>query len=524
MFTNIQINGNILDFQTANLNVINKKQSGLDLIYNQIILTPNYINVGNLSSVYNKEIILWNANYNSVFLTNISVDNLSNENLSGFSSGEIYTNTIKKYDLTVGVDGDSDINTIFHFNFVNEELTTDLNIIGSRISTFDYDINWNSSNYPVESYNHYNEIITTHSGQEQRVNYSEDTRLNIQYYYTLSDNERIKAENQIYSSGASKIQIPLHHQKTKLLSEINTGSYQAEFINIYSQFQKNSNVIIKENGKKDVLKILDITDNIVTFESQITNNYSTNAIIYPLALVYLNNNIAFNYKTNNVTNFLLTFDIVDSELYNITYNQDDYEIYDNLPLILRKETIKIDITKTFERNFEDVDFQIGFRSRFIKDKTPSIIFNHNISLFGKEEIAKTKALFNNMKGRFNEFYINSTSDDLILSESIGSLETSIKIENDGQLNFNNNVIKSIIRIELKNGNSYIRKVLNYIENTDNKISLVLDSNLGLDIEKNEVANIQYLSNARFNNDTLTINHITDEYAEISIDVKILRNP
>ena len=521
--TDIVVTNNQIELELSNITVETKSQSPLELLFGQVISTPAIVNIGELSGEYIDYIQLWNASGSTININNISGVGTTGITLDGLQNGVINNNNILNYTLTVSTDGPKDIDGTFTYNFTESQFNTNLQVLGSRISTFDFDLNWESGKTPKEYYSHVTDIAVSYSGKEQRVNITEDPRLKIEYSYNFIGRERIKAENIIYNVGDQKILIPIHHQKTKLLAPVNIGDNTAEMYTEDNLMQIGTSIFVKEGLDKNTMKITNITGTTVTFENQFSKNFGLNAVATPVMLCYLNNNIAFNYKTNDIAECLLTFDIIDSHFNNITNNIDNYEEYDGLKLIVRKPTRNIDIKKTFERQFQTLDYTAGYRTRFSKDKTPAIIFNYNFALFGRQEIKETKALFNNLKGRFNEFYVNSTSNDLILADDIQLTEVAINIYDDGQISFDNNIIKSIIRIELKDGSVYIKKVLDYIPQVDQKLSLIIDSSFGVDISIDDVANIQYLSNARFNNDTLAIDHISDEYAEIAIDIKVLRN-
>lgn len=521
--TNINILNSLNSLLNYNINVSKKLHSPIENLFHQIIISPSELNLGNLSGDKIEKITLWNNTSYRAELFNINGINVEGLILTGLQSGILYPNSSVEYILEIPKSGESVIDSIFEFNFLNSDHNVSLSVTGSRLVLFDFDINWKTSNPPKEYYSHNTDIAISYSGKEQRVNISENPRFKFEYFYTLFDQERIEAENLIYSLGDQKIQVPIYFQRSYLTEDIEIGDKEIKIDNSYNIIQEGTSILIKDNNNKSVLKVKSIINDIIEIEDNLIYSFKKDSVVIPLINCYLNNNIAFNYINNNIAEFLLTFDVEDSDFNNINNNIDNFEQYNGLKLITRKPTRDIKFTKTFERQFEDMDYGYGIRKRIEKDKTPAILFNYKFSLFGKKEISEMKALFNNLKGRFNEFYIDSLSNDLILNSDITAEQLSLVIEDNGQISNNENIIKKIIRIELNNGEVYIREILNYSKTLNDKISILINNSLGVDISKNDIANIQYLSNARFNNDTLNIEHITDDYAEVSIDIRILRN-
>ncbi len=519
----VLVTKNTINLSSKLVNIIEKANSMADQIYNQIIITDSYYDVGEVTSLKTYNVQLWNATFDNKTLLNIENNGANGVLLEGKENGVIGSNSVIDYVLNVDSDGDSVIDSELIFNFENELYNKSLIVEGSRVSLFDYDINWDSSDYPKVSYTHYTDIIESYSGKEQRVNVTENPRMKVSYKYSLSDSERIAAENKLYIDGSKKIQIPLFFQLKRLKQEINKGDNSAVFDVKNTILTIGRSVLIRNGNKKSVLKISNIIDDVVYFEETISNDFSLSSEVIPLVMSLIENDIEFTNYGTNFNNISLTFDLLDTEMSTITNTDDNYLKYDNLTVIDRRPTRAIDISKNMQRNFQTIDYTIGFRDRIQKDKTPAIVMSMDFSVIGEDEIGELTALFNNHKGKFGEFYINSNTNDFILKQDINREDLKVIVENNGQSNFNDSNVKNLLLFNLKNNEKVIKKVINYQALSNNEIAINIDSVFDKDIKISDVNNIQYLSNARFNNDTIQFNMISKDYAEVSIDTKLLRN-
>ena len=508
-------------FTTQSLNFGEKLQSMFDFVYNQVVIDPVLITAGTITSDFYQQIRLWNATSEPQNLQSIVKVGTSGIDFDGFQSGIIQPGEILYYDLTILPDGPDEINAQLIYDFSDDFYNTTVRITGNRVASFNYDINW--SNGVQEFYRHFTDVVTSYNGKEQRANISEQPRYSVEYFYTFTDEERIEAETFIYNNGAKEVLIPMWHQKSVITQPVGAGDNVIVVDLQDSSLQVGSDCVVSDGFNHQFLKVQTILNNTVTLNGSISFDIKEKGSVAPSYYCKLNQNVAFDYENKNLSQLLLRFDIADSDFLMITNDFDNLEEYKGLKVLARKPTRDITFTKTFERTFEDVDFGYGRRERFEKNQKASVNLTYNFSLFGKKEIAETKAFFNNMKGRYNEFLVETGSNDMILSQNIPTGTDTIIIKSNNQTSFANDSSKQYLRIETVKGNVYIRDILSYTDLGDGETNVVLNDTINESLDISQVASIQYLANARFNNDEMQINNITDDYAEISIDIKILRS-
>lgn len=103
--------------------------------------------------------------------------------------------------------------------------------------------------------------------------------------------------NQINRWATARTLIPVYHDRTKLTAPAASGQPIISCDTVDRRFFLGQRVLVAGNQQRcelvdtEVVQILDITDTMLTFTSNLTNSFSTNALVYPLmeAKVMLSN-------------------------------------------------------------------------------------------------------------------------------------------------------------------------------------------------------------------------------------------
>lgn len=523
IFTNV-----VIDSQNPNKNKVDKVASIKipslgDLLFDTVTIIPEIINIGTISSVYTFDIQITNTTLSTVTITDISTVNGEGFQIS-LSEGSmtITPGGFSVFEVKVSPEGSSTIEAKVVFEFNNEEDNVVFcEVNGSRVALFGYDIDYSQ---PINEYYKHNTLITTsNNGSELRSSISQNPRMSFDYYYTFTDSESRQVQNMIYQSQMKEIQVPIFQLKGRTLTESNSGDESIEVFNLYLNIEAGMSLMIKNGSEYEVLEILNINGNTITFSSKISNSYPSGTPVFPIMDCLINNSFMSEYKTNNLFNTLVTFDVIDNKYKNILSTRDaDIPTYKNEYVLLRNPSRDVTFRRTNIRQYDSIDNGYGVRTRDVNDNSPAITMTYVISLYGKEEINKFKVMFNKSKGRYRDFYATSSTNDFVASGDIISGSSSLKVINDGQSMYNENANFKDLCILLKNG-EYIYKEITSIDSEDEGNLLVNFLNdFTQDISKEEIGSIQFLSKARFNNDTLQISHLTDEYAEVTIDINIFR--
>lgn len=489
-------------------------------IYSQIFVLPDYINVGNVSQDTTYNVVLWNAKETQETLNSITETGTDGILLTGIESGLINSNAYITYSVEVTTLGPSVIDATYTFN-MDSGTTSTLSIEGSRVVLFGFDVNW--SQLPKESYSHYTDVRIAYDGTEYRHNLTENPRMMLEYYYTLDDADRMKLDGLLYSWADKIFLVPIYSQLTKTSNAITAGdtSVQIELEN--TDIQEGMSLLFG-NIKDNVINVVTgVINNVVTFNTAFSKDFPENTYVTPLCQSYINSESNTAHQTQNLTEMLATFTIKDDTILTITNSIDNFEEYQGLKVLTDEPNRRVTINRAYSRLTDIIDYGSGVRARVTKDKKPAVVFNYTFDCIGKNEISNIKAFFNNMRGMADEFLVSTFTADMKLAEPIGATDTTLVIENTGvgTYYFNNNQKDHVI-FYLSDGTTEIRQIINVLGNDNNTERLIIDSPFNKNLDISQVNSIQFLSNARFNSDTIQFEYETDEYARATIEIRILR--
>lgn len=518
---NINISDGIFPVNSDVLTSVNSNWQHGQLLYGAVILEPILLDLGNLSGAREDTINLWNISGGDLVLNNIIGSGVSGLNLTGKTSGLIINGEVLQYTLQSLPMGDANIDATYSFNFDKTEFNTSFNVIGSRLPIFDYELEW--SNGQRVYYKHYTNILESYNGKEERYGISENARVALEYYYKVTGNIRQKMENLIYNSQNANFQVPLWLQPGYIMQDASAGDLTIFIDATNTDIQEGFNVYVGDYYDNQIVKIetFDELTGQATLENNLISDIKADQPVYLLAPCKMTSNLDMSSVTRDFTELMIRFEIDDNTISNIVNKVDNIEEYDNLKVLYQKPSIDVEVRRSYNRKVDVIDNGYGVRQFFNQDKTPEIIMNYRFDVTDKSAIKDTLAFFENTKGRLNEFLITSGMRDIYVVDDIEQTETTITVENNGQKQFVNNVQRNKIRV-VTNDNVYYKTILD-IQEESGFLKLFLDSSFGVNINAEDIIEVQFLSNARLNNDEFIINYITPEFITTSIDCKIFKN-
>lgn len=490
-------------------------------IYSQILVIPEQINAGNVSQTTTFKVVLWNTTDSVQKLTSISEVGTTGMLLTGKGTGDMSPNSHFDYTLDLTTQGPAFIDAKYHFNF-ESGVSDSFAVTGSRVVLFDFDINWRQ--LPKESFSHYTDVRVAYDGTEYRHNLTENPRFQMQYYYTLTDEERMRLDGLLYSWADKIFLVPIYSQLTNITSDIKAGDRNADIKLENTDIQVGMSLYIGNNKKDgEIVNVKQVFNDIVTFDNSIEKDYKNGTFVTPLCQAYINSQSKTSSQNNEITEIIANFDVQDNTILTITDSVDNFEEYDGMKILTQEPNRQITIDRSYARLVDVVDYGSGVRSRVSKDKKPAVVFNYTFDCIGKKEINNVKSFFNNMRGMTDEFLVSTFSNDMKLARNISAGENTLIIKNTGVGTYYlNNAQKSMIIFYLSDGTKEIRKIVNVLYNTEETERLVIDSPLNRDLNVQDIQSIQFLSHARFNSDSIEFEYETDEYARANTEIRILR--
>lgn len=497
-----------------------KDLSFADLYFNRIHLFPKKINFGLIDSKKEKEIELWNS-----YFENKTLIETTGDFSQGLSFNEPVFNVVYKMNsskvitLVAETDGTNTIDTTFNFNFSDTYAL--LKVEGKR-NIYIFDIVPRSEKSEIYSFN--TDIIRAESGNEQRIQLLQDSRLVFNYNYLVEKYDIQRIEYLIFSSQAKEILIPKWSQNEFLQSKVNVSDNVIYFDTRFKDIAVGSLLMLKDNNVTESIEILEVYNDRIISKFPIEKSFEKNSYIVPVVYCYIDNITKSNH-TNNVAEFNISFKIAPKENLNIINNVYEFETYRDLELILTQPNKISKINTTYNRDSITLDPNFGVINVYDINKQNFNSFNYEYILTSKEEIQNFKTFLNKISGRSKPFYMPSFQDDLYIDEffTYDLTKQSFLIKS---VDYQTTYLKSFrdIIIYYKDSTYSIYRIINAEKSNDlvGYDNITLDRTFDKITSYDNIDSISFLNKSRFLSDSSTINFITDEIATVTKNIQTLK--
>src|SRR5690606_17853895 len=184
--------------------------------------------------------------------------------------------------------------------------------------------------------------------------------------------------------------------------------------------------------------------------------------------------------------------------------------YRGLPVLDARPDEAEDLTGTYERAMRMLDNISGIP--FVLDAADAAfaVQAHAWKLNGIAERSAFRSLLYALRGRQVAVWLPTHADDLHLIETLASESVSATIENIGYARFGlGRVGSQDIRIEVRNGDVYYRRITNAVAIDGETEQITIDTALGTTVAPEDVARICFMMLARSQSDVTEIHHVTD---------------
>ncbi len=486
-------------------------------LYNRIIIIPHVVSLGNISSLQVFEVTVWNAFKHEVNLSEIKLFNTEGIELKGHDGinhfGPI---SLKKWTVYVNMQGPADIDAKISWIFENTSAT--LSILGSRTTDWTFSPNWDEN--IVENLEFLTSVYQSISGAEQRVSKRLSPRRTLEFKVSLSGKEKQLFENFVYSFGSRIWSIPIFYDKTSLHHAVSSGDTQLFLDTTGYDFSETGRILITNGKIKETLEITEIKSGTLFLKRPILNRFDNNADIYPLRSAVLTDMPVITKLTDGVSTSQIRLLIHEHNAWSKDISH--LPIYRQHPVLEPTSSWHEDISAQYLRMIKTLDNGTGLPTYFDTASKAFQLITHHFVATNRDEQQKLRQLFYYLNGRQKPIWVSSSSSDFdVLSDIKGKI---FYVKNIGftETSFNQ-VGRKDIRIEWTGGVLYKRiKSATLVDENTEMIGLDTED---LNISKDNILKISFLTLSRLESDTVTFKHITDSdgLATVTVNFRGLRD-
>lgn len=473
--------------------------------YNRIHITPASLDVGNLMSLKNYEINVWNAFFSQKTLGSLLESADSGMLLTQPSPAPLVYNPLQihTYNLRVDVSGPPVVSGSYLFDFGFIQIT--FNVFGKRVVVWPF-----QPQEGVEESLEWKTDVIRYKAGEQRIALRDAPRQSLSYRYFMNDEQVSIARAMAYGWAHRQFGVPVWTEWSRV-GQLAEASSTISFDTTGMTLVPGESVFLWESSEKyEATVVATVSAGGVTLVVP-TSQAFENAYACPLRYAKCPQGFKFKRGPNNLIQVEADFQV--------TINYDfsaGIGLVKHSGLDVLTDTMYYlgDYTETVIREVETFDNGIGNIYSEAKydysDQKLLICF----STRGKAELKRVKQWLYSLKGKQKAFWLPSRSNDLTLVSNADSTSQVIHVKSIG---YGLYYTTRAIRIVRKNGTITYHNVTGGATN-GGVDSLSFDALIGVTANVSDVATINFLHKVRLDTDRIEIKHEDAGYATIKVPV------
>jgi hypothetical protein len=477
-----------------------------DDYYYRIHVNPTELQLGNLLSAQQREIEVWNAHFSSKLLSSIGESGTSGLELTEPETAPTTFGVLESriYDLNISTQGAPVLNAVYTFNFPSESPT--LTVTGTLVviwpfipqTRFTEQLEWKSDVVP--SYNNEQVLALRHAPRQL-----------LDYTFHLNEHQFscLKAIGMGWSHQMFGIGVWAEATRVGNLSISDTTIL---FDTSYADYRDDDIILIWESDTKfEAVETLEILADRVNLKLPLTVDY-TAPYVMPLRLAYALQGVKFKRGASTYIVARANFQITQSVDLSASLSYDTYKTKD---VVTDRTVIQKSLNENIVRRVDIFDNGSGPIEVEVKNGWSEHIQVLNFDITTRSELWAVRGWLHSRYGKQKRFWLPSWNADLVLVSGVSSTSTTLTCTAiDYALYYDT----KDIMIQKMDGTRLYNRVLSATTDSNGDEILLLENQVGEDLQVSDVDFISFMSHARFNTDRVRLQHSYADRVRISIPV------
>lgn len=480
-------------------------RSYFDDFYNRVHINPRALRLGNLVSTQVSEVLVWNA-----WLFPITLEGIEGVQ-EGVSidgpQGPLALGALQEisWDVTVTPEGPSTIDTSLTWNFT-EVPDARLQITGVRIVAWTLTPDWSDGIRERLAWS--TDVMSSDERDEQRRAIRLSPRRSFDVRMYVEDRERALFEVMMRGWGGRIWAMPVWPDIQILRTPVTLGATSISCATEGRDFRAGGLAMLRSESAfvSEVVQVETVESDSLTLLRPTQMAWPAGSRLYPVRTARFEAQPRTRRLSDRATDVRATFILVEPS----DWPEAELPTYRGLPVLDARPDEAEDLTGTYERAMRMLDNISGIP--FVLDAADAAfaVQAHAWKLNGIAERSAFRSLLYALRGRQVAVWLPTHADDLHLIETLASESVSATIENIGYARFGLGQVGSQdIRIELRNGDVYYRRITNAVAIDGETEQITIDTALGTTVAPEDVARICFMMLARSQSDVTEIHHVTD---------------
>lgn len=414
-----------------------------------------------------------------------------------------------------------------------------------------------------ETYEFKTTVFTSRSGKEQRMSERAKARRTVAFTTMLWDDRLQAFQALMHERGASTITIPDPARYAAILDQPTAIGATVLYLTAAPPWLVEGMALSLSNLDHTEFRTGDEITNVgafstafddvdfdvtrrcsLTLTAPLTRAWSAGTVIRPVITGRLKKDVEFAYQMANVANADISLSVLPpSDVPDL--GAAAFQVFDGRPVLLTAPNWTQPPSVTHNTPFEEVDYGRGIVQAFLPVEFYTRITQFNYSGRSREDVGELLKLFVDMRGRQGEFYCPSWVDDMRPSGGIVSGTSVLTILGTRIANtYADSTVNNAVAIRLNDGRWIFRKIASIASTTEDGpgafstaygedfdaedgsgffSQLTFSAPIAEDIYQSEIAMICWFNVCRFASDTLSINWMTDDVAQVVAQIMTLES-
>lgn len=491
-------------------------RSYADDFYYRVHVTPQSLDLGNVVSTQTTTVRIWNAHFEPRTLDTIdgAAEGIV---IGGQPSPPLLVQPLAelRYDVSVTPDGQPTLDTTIAWTFDNAE-APGLRITANRIIAWAFAPDW--ADGVRERLEWLTEVLQSESMAEQRTAQRIAPRRTFSAPVMVDGRERQLLDLQLFDWGARIWALPIWPDIQLLATPIALGATRINCQTADLDFVEGGLAMLQGETAfaLEVVQILAIDVAGLDLQRGTQQAWPAGTRLYPARSAQLTEEPSRTRLTDMAESLDVSFLVMDAcdwpEVMPTT-------LYRGWPVLESRPDESEDLTNQYARLLSTLDSGYALpRSTDFAGRAMPVRAWRWLDL-GRAERGALRSLLYALRGQQKALWIPTHADDLTLVDIALSTATTLDIAYCGYTRFAQaKAGRRDIRIELRSGAAYHRRITGSTEITADIERLSIDSALGVAIAPADVLRISWMTLSRGNDDAVEIDHITDSEGVASCEL------
>lgn len=373
------------------------------------------------------------------------------------------------------------------------------------------------------------DVISSTSGNEQRVSLRKEPREGMRVTYRLDGDDRRRFQVILMDWQHNPFGVPLWHELVKLTATSAVSATQWQVSGAADvDFRVGALAILfTDPFTFEVATIASVTDTLITVTAQNTNSYPAGTAVMPVRIARIVKFPSGSRHTTILEDFGVTYEWLDNVTGTPASSSADWNSNTFNSRILLDDCNVITgstMQESFVRSISIIDNETGVvAQRSGWDKNKHTFFKGFVA-HTRAELKDLKALLRHLRGRQKSFYMPNVQDDLIAGAALISSSQILDIENILYVrHVKNRGPKKVIRISFTDNPTIIRTITSSAAHpSDSELErLTIDTGWDNAQPLNTIIRIEFLELVRMDADKFTISIPHVGQAHLTAPVRVV---